>query len=72
MKLTRWALSIEDETGNRVACGVEVSRPEIFETRARARKELRRWKQWDPSAAKWKPRVERVIIDIPGIEGKGE
>lgn len=64
MKLTRWAVSILDADGKRVPAGLDTyTFALIYRTRKIARDQLS-----DVNYHGGKPRVERVLIDIPGIE----
>ena len=62
MTLIRWAVSIDDGTGKRVMFALDINHPEIYITRERARAMC---KEYRPS---YKPRVERVVIEIEGVE----
>lgn len=64
MKLTRWAVSIV-EKGKRVVVRDSWREPELG-SKSNAMELMREFSKDE------KPRVERVLIDIPGIEGKGE
>lgn len=66
---TAWAISCIEEDGTRIVVGMgnTFDRPEIYATRKVARAELAKWMGDDRYIKRWKPRVEKLRVELVSL-----